>query len=149
MTNIKPTANAKLSIVTRTQATKQFKVPTRPAEIPATMGKEWAGLCRNLHAEGLWHEDRLPIVTTYLHNALLFRHAAMTLEIHGSFDVATGKPHPAQASAQKAQVSMLLAAKALGLTVTQAMLARQGDAEPVGTASQGGKWAAAAKGDRK
>ena len=149
MTNIKPKANAKLSIVTRTQTETKFKVPTRPPEIPATMGKEWAQLCRNLHSEGLWHEDRLPIVSSYLHNAMLFRQAAATLQSHGSFDVETGKPHPAQAAAQKAQVSMMLAGKNLGLTVTQAMIARQGDAEPVGTASQGGKWAAAAKGTKQ
>lgn len=143
MTVIKPKKGAKLDLVTRTQPINKFQVPARPKEIPASMGKEFSQVCRNLHSEGLWHDDRLPIVATFMHNIYVFRTAAAVLEAHGLFDE-TGKPHPAQLSAQRAQNAALVAAKALGLTVSATIISRQGVPEKSpGTVSTGGKWAAA------
>ena len=140
MTILKGPKNGKLELATRSQPKKNFKVPPRPAELPAEMQREWARICKNLESEKLWHDDRTPIVSAYLHAVWTYRQACAAIDAHGAFDVENGKPHPALMASQKASNHAAVLAKALGLTVSASMIEAKGGEKPAPTATQGA-WA--------
>ena len=137
MTVLKPKRGAKLELIGRTRQTRSsYKTPNFPAELPHEMRREWARVCGNLFKEGLWHDDRLPVVAAYLHNIYIFRQAARDQAENPLFDE-RGYPRPSIMAGQKAMTAALAAAKALGLTVSPALITAQAREVPQAVADEG------------
>jgi phage terminase small subunit len=139
---LRPTKGVSLQLIHRTPIANVFKVPPLPKHLPKTMQREWAQACRNQHAEGLWHDDRLHLLAAYFQQVHHARQAAEVLDTHGLFD-ANGKPHPAQAASRSAAAAMVSLARALGLTVPSGSTASPKDADPAKPAAPTNSWAAA------
>lgn len=139
---LRPAPGVSLHLAHRAPPVDVFKVPPLPKHLPKSMQREWAQACRNQHAEGLWHADRVHLLAAYFQQVHHARQAAEVLEKHGLYD-ANGKPHPAQAASRSAAAAMVSLARALGLTVPSGSTSSPKGEDPEKPTAPANSWAAA------
>lgn len=142
MTKLNAKGSLRLASTAPTPATKWLP-PMMPVCLPKTMHGQYLQVCRNLYAEGLWHDDRLPLVVSYLSSAYVVESLTVSLSREGVTST-DGKAtlSPAVKGLASAVTTLAKAGACLGLTVvrSQPIIADEAPADGV----TGGKWAKAA-----
>ena len=118
MTKLK--AVGSLRVPTASKATQpRFTPPPMPACLDASLKSEYDRVCQNLFNEGLWHDDRLPLVVAYLSAHFAIQQCAISIADVGIFNPETGRPNQAVSMQNGLTTSLKAAAGALGLTVVR------------------------------
>ena len=116
--------------------------PAMPQCLPASSKAAFAQVCRNLYAEGLWHDDRLPLVVSYLSAAHLVERLTGSINRDG-VQTADGKLNPAAKALSMAVTTLAKAGATLGLTVVRS-LPTIAEEPPAPAAAANSRWAKAA-----
>jgi phage terminase small subunit len=135
-------AKGSLRLATSTDSNiMRWAPPTMPACLPASMRPDFDRMCRNLYAEGLWHDDRLPLVVSYCAASHLIDKLSTSISVDG-IHTEKGKLNPAAAALSTAVATLAKAGHTLGLTVVR--YAPNVTEKPVASAETS-RWANAGK----